>query len=305
MASPDSAARRADEPGRRQIVTPEGVPLTIDLASHWERAAAVCLDLVIMLGVVLALSLLTFIGLSRVLGAGWGAAFVLLTSFLVRSFYFIFFELRWQGATPGKRALGLRVIDRAGGRLGADAIFARNLMREVELFLPLSLLFAAEQTGSQAWVMFLTLCWASIFTLMPLFNRDRLRVGDIVGGTWVVKAPKSRLLPDMAQQDGQGEISDVPQPAAATPDVAFTEAQLDAYGIYELQTLEAVLRQTGPHADRTRRTVCERIQAKIGWEDSAPVESRRFLEAYYSALRAHLEKKMLFGVRRESKHDRT
>ena len=304
MASPDAAARRADKPGRRQIVTPEGVPLTIDLASHWERATAVCIDLIIMLGIVLVLSILAFLASNRFAGASWEMAFALRLSFLVRSFYFIAFEIRWQGMTPGKRALGLRVIDRAGGRLGADAIFARNLMREIELFLPLSLLFAAEQTGGQEWVVFLTLCWASIFTLMPLFNRDRLRVGDIVGGTWVVKAPKSRLLPDMAQHGGRVGTGDTPLPATASLDFAFTEVQLEAYGIYELQTLEAVLRRKGPHAERTLRAVRRRVQAKIGWEDSGPVDSRRFLEAYYSALRAHLEKKMLFGVRRESKHDR-
>ncbi len=308
MASPETAERRADKAGRREIVTPEGVPLGIHLAGHWERATALSIDLVIMLGVVLVLSLLAFLGLARVLGAGWGTAFVLLTSFMVRSFYFVVFEFRWQGMTPGKRALGLRVIDRAGGRLRSDAIFARNLMREIELFLPLSLLLAAEKVGSQAWVTFLTLCWASIFTLMPLFNRDRLRVGDIVGGTWVVRAPRSLLLPDMA---GTGVRSGAPagpgaaaQPASATSGYVFAEAQLEAYGIYELQTLEAVLRQKGPHAGRTRDAVCKRIQNKIGWQDPGPVDSHRFLEAYYAALRAHLERKMLFGVRRESKHDR-
>ena len=71
----------------------------------------------------------------------------LLLSFALRSFYFIFFELRWQGATPGKRALGLRVIDRKGGRLKPEAVFARNLMREVEMFLPISLLWVIVVAG--------------------------------------------------------------------------------------------------------------------------------------------------------------
>ena len=309
MAAPslDTAARRPDAASRREIITPEGVPLAVELASRWERATAVIIDLAIMLGVVLVLTLLGLLAAGGASRGSWGLAFVMLISFLVRSFYFIFFELRWQGSTPGKRALGLRVIDRAGGRLGADAIFARNLMREIELFLPLSLLLAGEQIGAERWVTFLALCWASIFALMPLFNRDRLRVGDIVGGTWVVSAPKNVLLPDVARVEAQAGAQ-APASAASAPlssGYAFTEAQLDAYGIYELQTLESVLRRSDPGAKRTRDAVCKRIQRKLGWDRPAPVDSQRFLEAYYAALRAHLEKKMLFGVRREDKHDRT
>ena len=44
--------------------------------------------------------------------------------------------MRWRGITPGKRVFGLRVIDRGGGALRADAVIARNLMREIEVFLP-------------------------------------------------------------------------------------------------------------------------------------------------------------------------
>jgi uncharacterized RDD family membrane protein YckC len=294
------ADHQADKAGRREIITPEGVPLAVDLAGRWERAAAVSIDLIIMAGIIVVLSLVVAMGSVGFSLVGWGLAFVLLISFLVRSFYFIVFELRWQGTTPGKRALGLRVIDRAGGRLRADAIFARNLMREVELFLPLSLLIAADHIGSQAWVLLLTLCWTSIFTLMPIFNKDRLRVGDIVGGTWVINAPKSVLLPDMAEAG----TSSAPKHALAPSEYAFTDEQLDAYGIYELQMLENVLRKKGVNARQTRDAVCKRIQRKIGWDQPGPVDSQRFLGAFYAALRAHLEKELLFGVRREDKHDR-
>ena len=125
--------------GERRILTPEGVPLIFQLAERGERAAAVLIDLVIMLLAMTAVVLASVFLLSQLGVSGLGVGLTILLFFFVRSFYFIAFELRWQGTTPGKRALGLRVIDRAGGRLRADAIFARNLMREVELFLPLSL----------------------------------------------------------------------------------------------------------------------------------------------------------------------
>ena len=133
------------------------VPLSLELAQRGERAAAVLIDLLIVFGIIVVLTLLIAVASTGFSLSGWGLAIVLLISFAVRSFYFIFFELRWHGTTPGKRALGLRVIDRAGGRLRSDAVFARNLMREVELFIPLSLLASGEQTGSAAWVVVLTL----------------------------------------------------------------------------------------------------------------------------------------------------
>ena len=101
----------------------------------------------------------------------------------------------------------LRVIDRKGGRLKADAIFARNLMREVEIFMPLSLLFSGGAVGNEAWMIVLTLAWVSIFMLLPLFNKDILRAGDMVGGTWVVSVTKNacaRIWPEATSRRRPG-----------------------------------------------------------------------------------------------------
>ena len=285
-------ARLARSRRLRDIVTPEGVALPVDLADRGERAAAVLIDLIIIVVALVVLWLALWAALSGgrfTETSGWGLAFALVASFALRSFYFTLFELRWQGRTPGKRLMALRVIDRRGGRLRSDAVFARNLMREVELFLPISLLIAGGSGGG--WVTILTLIWVFIFVLMPFFNKDRMRAGDIVGGTWVIAAPKSVLLPDVA--------------AAPAADYQFTREQLDIYGIYELQTLEDVLRQGGPHAPQARNAVARRILRKIEWTGPpGSVESRAFLDAFYAALRGRLEAKMLLGVRREDKHDR-
>ena len=155
---------------RREIVTPEGVALPVDLADRGERAAAVLIDLIIIVAALLVFWLVLWLALGGedTAPSGWGLAFALVVSFALRSFYFTFFELRWHGRTPGKRLLRLRVIDRRGGRLRSDAVFARNLMREVELFLPISLLIAGESLGGGGWVALLTLVWVFIFVLMPL-----------------------------------------------------------------------------------------------------------------------------------------
>ena len=298
MAATDGQGARRADPRRREIVTPEGVAFPVRLADRSERLGAVLIDLLIIFG---SLILIFTVGLFGMTQAAWLLPLVILASFAVRSFYFIAFELRWQGRTPGKRLVGLRVIDRHGGPLRPDAIFARNLMREIELFMPATLLLLGERGGVEGWFTVLVLIWLAVFVLMPFFNRDRMRVGDLIAGTWVIVAPRTQLLQDLAKPRtaAQGAA------AAGSDRYRFTKAQLDIYGIYELQVLEDVLRNRGSAASTTLHDVCRRIQRKIGWRPEVRVtEARFFLEAFYAQLRAHLEAKMLMGVRRESKHDR-
>jgi uncharacterized RDD family membrane protein YckC len=304
FASLRRATAAASDKATREIVTPEGVPITVRLADRGERAAALIIDLLVIAGIVVVFALILILVVWATGGSGlhWLGSIALLAWFALRSFYFIVLELRWQGKTIGKRALGLRVIDRSGGRLGADAVFARNLMREVEVFIPISLVFSGSAAGIEAWIQLCSIVWAGVFVLLPLFNKDRLRAGDIVAGTWVVAAPRAVLLPDMATAAAGHAEAPMHDETSA---YAFTFEQLDAYGIYELQTLEAVLRQDGPDVGATRELVCERIRKKIDWpETDTPVDVDRFLETFYAALRARLENRMLFGHRREDKHDR-
>src|SRR5262249_23097168 len=126
------------------------------------------------------------------------------------------------------------------------------------------------------------------FLVFPLFNKDRLRMGDIIAGTWVLKTPKQPLLPDLA-----GE-------AAGSQSFAFTEAQLDKYGVKELQVLETVLRHANIEA---MAAVADRIRTKIEWRRGLAESDEQFLRAYYDALRQRLEQRLLFGVRKKDKFD--
>ena len=280
----------------RAFVTPEGVDLRLNIADAGQRAGAFLLDAAIIVGVLIAFTMaLIFTGSGAIAAAGLAGAEMmaviwLVVFFLLRNFYFTAFELSAAAATPGKRIMGLRVASRDGGRLRSEAVFARNAMRELEVFLPLSLLGArASEGGVDSWLYLLGFVWAGIFVFFPLFNKDRLRVGDLVGGTWVVRTPRRKLTRDMAD-DGAARL--------ATYD--FTPAQVDAYGAKELHVLESVLRQ----GDRkTLRAVADRIAAKIGWSRGPHEADRDFLSAYYAALRGRLEQKLLMGVRRRDKHD--
>jgi uncharacterized RDD family membrane protein YckC len=296
-----------DPAARRNIETPEGVLLPVDLASRGERAAAFLIDLFAIIAAFVALFLmLMFIGISAATTGAWFVISLMLIFFFLRSFYFTFFELVWRGTTPGKRVFGLRVIDRGGGTLRADAIFARNLMREVEVFMPAMILMIgpsiAGESGWSVWAYLMILGWMGVLTLMPLFNKDRLRAGDLIGGTWVILAPKAVLLPDVAAAAATG--AEAAAVDSATSGIRFTRQQLGVYGVEELHTLEHILRQDGPHAAQVREEVARRIQRKINWESlSAAVDSRAFLQAFYAAQRRHLEARLLFGKRRKNKFD--
>jgi uncharacterized RDD family membrane protein YckC len=276
----------------RSLVTPEGVDLRLRLGDAGERASALLIDLAIMVGVLIGFSLLTllaFVGAKgkglEVIGTVW-----LLVFFVLRNLYFVLFELTPGAATPGKRIMGLRVAARNGGRLTADAIFARNAMREIELYLPLSLLLKGGDEVD-AWISLAGLVWCAVFLLFPLFNRDRLRVGDLVAGTWVVKTPRRKLVPDLVQTS---------RPSVGR--FSFTMAQLDAYGVKELHVLEDVLRR---YETKTVALVAARIRLKIGWNASPEESDGDFLAAYYAALRGRLESRLLLGKRRVDKFDKS
>lgn len=290
MSVTESARRDSPRSGLvRELVTPEGVDLKIELASASERASAFILDVVFIVLMMIALTILLIAGAFlfgfrtiEYMGALW-----LLGFFFLRVFYFMAFEMRARAATPGKQILGVFVAARNGGALSADAIFARNAMRELEVFLPLSFLVTSV-SQVDAWISISAAIWCGVFVFFPLFNRDRLRIGDIVAGTMVVHAPKRVLEGDLVVEQAGGGL-------------VFSRTELDAYGIRELSVLETVLR--AKDAD-TMAAVATRIRTKIGWgSDKSP--DVEFLTAYYTALRRHLELRLLFGKRKRDKFDRS
>lgn len=293
MADYAARAEREEQRVRRSLITPEGVDLSLKLADGGQRASAFLIDLGIMVLILIAGTLLIALGAyaapsSSDYGKGAVNVIWLLGFFLLRSGYFILMELGPRAATFGKRICRLRVVSRNGGRLTADAVIARNLMREIELYLPLFFLGYNAADGTASGTMALIgFGWACIFLFFPLFNRDRLRVGDLLAGTWVIRAPSRKL--------GLELLGD----AEERPASLFTQEQLDAYGVFELQTLETLLRSGSEEA---KDNVAATIRNKIG---SPPFDSNEeFLHAYYEALRAHLERNLLFGRRRRDKHDR-
>jgi uncharacterized RDD family membrane protein YckC len=300
MVTAPHLAREAKR--RRELITPEGLALNLTIASRGARAGAIILDFILihvtMLVVTLLLMYLAF-GVFGVSGMSAGGPLELLAvvwlimMFLFRYAYFLYFELGPRGATPGKRITGIRIAARDGGRLTAEAVIARNLLRDIELFLPL-VLVAGAQSGDGGLAGLAALAWFAIFMTFPFFNRDAMRAGDLVAGTFVVEAPGRR-------REGALDVSRAAlgqEAAQGSHGYRFGEAELAVYGEYELQVLERILRDN--RADAMVQ-VAETICAKIGWT-AGRGDERAFLEAFYAQLRARLESDLRFGKRKADKH---
>jgi uncharacterized RDD family membrane protein YckC len=164
------------------IETPERVPLEFALASIGNRFLAVAIDHFIQyLSIfVIAWVLLSFAGggASAAVDAPeaffssmpkWTLAILILVLFLIFAGYFIFFEWLWNGQTPGKRLMKLRVIREDGRPITLWEAIARNLLRICDA-VP-GFVIPVYSVG--------------LITIF-LNSRDQ-RIGDIFAGTVVVR----------------------------------------------------------------------------------------------------------------------
>ena len=293
----------------RILLTPEGLALPITIAARSARAGALIIDVMIICAGLIAFQLLmrwiagglmdgTMLDPDNVSRGAMEFLSIIFALIIFASWYgyFLVQELGPRGATLGKRIVGIRIAARGSARLTPEAVIARNLLRDIEIFYPLVamlvLLVQAEQgqdIGILGWVL---TGWFGLFLLFPFFNRDALRAGDIIAGTWVVERPRPKLAAVLGTQAAAAGTSEV---TGVRYD--FGEAELSVYGEKELQTLERMLRDAQPDA---LKAVHAAICRKIGWDPGAGDE-RAFLEAFYAQLRERLEADMRFGKRKADK----
>lgn len=292
---------------QRTLITPEGISVPVKLASRGSRLGALIIDYIILtaIPIILFLIMAFMVGgfadeLDSLNDDGTKGAFeflvvvLILVYFCSRYGYFLILELGPRGATWGKRMVGVRVAARNGGRLTPEAVVARNIIRDIELFLPLAFIQVAPG-GNVGNFGYAGLIWFAIFMLFPFFNKDRLRAGDVIAGTWVVEAPRTKLAQTLSTS-GAAAASGASDLTGARYD--FGDAELAVYGEHELQVLERVLRDD---KNDSLGPVHAAICRKIGW-DPGEGDERAFLEAFYAQLRAKLEGDMRFGKRKADKH---
>lgn len=148
----------------REVQTPEGIALQLTLAGPVPRALAWAIDALIRAGVYLVL-MFALAPLER-----FGLGLMLILLFAIEWFYPVLFEVLRDGATPGKKAMGLRVLHEDGTPVNWTASVVRNLLRAVD-FLPVLYGFGLAAM---------------------LLSRDFQRLGDQVAGTVVVHTERER-----------------------------------------------------------------------------------------------------------------
>ena len=103
-------------PRRVTTITPENVRIEYELAGVASRTGAAAVDLLIQSAVML-IAVLAYFALQLTLHfsiAGWPTAVLMALGFFLWWGYYVFFETRWNGQTPGKRLLRLRVVKYGG-----------------------------------------------------------------------------------------------------------------------------------------------------------------------------------------------
>ncbi len=150
------------------VETPEHVELHLELAGVGSRAAAALFDTVLVVGGMVLIALVAgALGESAVALGRWALALLILVYVFSFFGYFALFEALNGGRTPGKKALGIRVVMETGHAVTPTAAVVRNLVRLMDCFLP----FLPILPGF----------------LMVLLHRRHQRPGDLAAGTIVVR----------------------------------------------------------------------------------------------------------------------
>ncbi|PYP19957.1 MAG: hypothetical protein DMD54_01695 [Gemmatimonadetes bacterium] len=148
------------------VETPEHVDMRFELAGVGSRVAAALLDLFILWLATLALLIIySWLDVGGSVARGWAAAIMVLLGFMLFWGYFVLFEALNSGRTPGKQALGIRVVMDNGRPVTAGAAVIRNLVRLLD-------------------------CYAFLFLpamVMVFVTRSNQRLGDMAAGTIVVR----------------------------------------------------------------------------------------------------------------------
>jgi uncharacterized RDD family membrane protein YckC len=208
---------RTEKTNTLTIKTPEGISFSLHLAGPITRFLAWLID-VFTISVVLSIlqTVLAFIGF---FSFDLAYAIIILSFFVVRFGYSIFFEWYWQGQTLGKKMLRLRVMDEHGLRLQFSQIVIRNLLRAVDI---LPLLYLAGG-------------------LVCLFSKRAQRLGDFASNTIVIWNPRV-LEPDLDQlfKGKYNSLRDYPHLAARLRQrVSPSEAQLALQALLRRDDMEA------------------------------------------------------------------
>lgn len=245
------------------ISTPENVDLHLELAGIGNRVLAALIDTAITYSAILIVGLVywggsTVIGLTdlpetdRSLASnilGMAAIFII---FIINFGYFIFFEGTWQGQTPGKKIVSIRVIEANGQPVGWSGVVLRNLIRTLD-------------TGL-----------AFVGLLPMIIDKNEKRFGDYAGGTIVVRERKAEMLSEDFMLTDSYNIESI-DAGRITPQ--------------EYALLKSFLKRRANLAKSQRPLIAGNLASYMRkkLDDSSTEPSEKFLERVYCAYKARAE----------------
>jgi uncharacterized RDD family membrane protein YckC len=162
---------------RVTLQTPESVELEFTLAGIGNRALALLIDYIVLgltwfvflvVWSIFATQLMDLLAQAIGKNSGlrnWFLAIWLLVTFFIYTGYFVFFEVLWQGQTPGKRYAKIRVIRDDGRRVGIQQATMRSLLRPIDD----------------------TFGFYLIGAFLIMLGRREKRLGDMAAGTIVIQ----------------------------------------------------------------------------------------------------------------------
>ncbi len=255
------------------IETPERVPLHFALASIGNRFLACAIDHALQFTLILLISLAFYFLRDYASLAGlfkdapkWVQAVLIILTFLLFTSYFIFLEWLWNGQTPGKRWLKLRVIREDGRPITFWEAMVRNLLRIFDMM---------------PWPFY------SIGLICVFINSNDQRVGDMVAGTVVVREREAEA--PSFNQVFASPVSDAALRRSYKP-LPFT-ADLTSLTEKEIEVVETFLRRRWDLPDAPRQWMAWRVALPVMYKlrpvyDAQAFSYEAFLEELLHRYRA-------------------
>jgi uncharacterized RDD family membrane protein YckC len=252
-----------------RIETPEQIDVSLELAGLGSRFVARLIDWLIKLLILAIVGILGAIVLG-LLGSlsGSKAGSIYLLAFVVAVFYAfflgydIYFEVRHNGQTPGKRRAGIRVIRESGAPLDFRSACIRNLLAAAD-FLPALYFLGA---------------------LLVLLTQRHQRLGDLAAGTVVIRERALEAPADVTKEVEQ----------LASPEVTFTAEQLAACFPNGRQILRSFFQRYHQLDDRPRHQLALRLAGEFLRKTTHPfggaVLDGPMAETFLASLHRDLEK---------------
>ncbi len=251
-----------------RIETPEQIDVQLEVAGLGSRFVAQVIDWVLKWGLLALLALLVAVVLS-LLGAGVERHFssILLRALLVFFFYVfllgfdIYFELRHNGQTPGKKHAGIRVVREGGGPVDFQAVCVRNLLGMAD-FLP---------------------SFYALGALLILVTPRGQRLGDLAAGTVVIRERAFTPPVDLDKEIDQ----------LARPELTFTAEQLQACQAEDRHVLRSFFQRYAEMEPEPRSRLAFRLVeaflTKMGCDPAEPIVDSEDAEQFLASLYRDLE----------------